>query len=75
MTEEDAKKKWCPFNISILIPLGMDKVAEGIKMEQDTNCIASDCMMWQEGNPTVIYGIAIEIIYNNGHCGLIGGKS
>jgi hypothetical protein len=69
MTEEEAKTKWCPHlraNGSNVLGVKEGEIERGT----DTNCIASDCMMWvsdgtasKEDDPKH---------YNKlGHCGLV----
>lgn len=49
MTEEEAKKKWCPMaRLSI-----MDQPIDGTPQPKE-RCIASRCMMWQEQYSTWI---------------------
>jgi len=43
LTEEEAKKKWCPFAREGLQFGGPHGVAAG-----NNCCIASDCMMWRQ---------------------------
>jgi len=60
MTEDEAKKKWCPWVY--------------LATTHNINCCASDCMMWrwkEEKGRFVAEGIVEEIpIY--GYCGLAG---
>lgn len=51
MTEEEAKKKWCPqARVSQGIgAVGFNRIDEG-KPSKDSFCIASDCMVWVMGS-------------------------
>ena len=40
MSEEQAKTKWCPM-------LHIARVTQNFSMPTRSNCLASDCMMWQ----------------------------
>jgi hypothetical protein len=84
MTEDEAKKKWCPMAHVSAIPHG-DKISLFSNRDISlfvppnsldpltniTSCIASDCMMWRED----LTREEAEDGYRaaNGHCGL-GGK-
>ncbi len=76
MTEEDAKKRWCPMARVTTMRYGKGYVIGGNRdvsllvppnsFDPDTDitkCIASACMMWREE-------LDVE---KNGYCGL-GGK-
>lgn len=68
MTEDEAKKKWCPMVRHAADRDGGFHVTNGQKSAGFQNCIASDCMMWQwDNNPK-----QPECDYYNGHCGLAG---
>jgi hypothetical protein len=71
MTEEEAKKKWCPMR-----EMGFDNVVK------DFTCIASDCMMWRIIDTHIkidkdTYCTSVRCLsgcnYGKGYCGL-GGK-
>lgn len=55
MTEEEARKKWCPFSRLVVITengqsAAMNRVVLGEGTEEQetvTPCIASDCMAWR----------------------------
>lgn len=67
MTEDEARKKWCPMVRTGLVH-GMavnhhiDMEPKGQGVHDETRCIASECMMWRW-----ITGDKIE-----GYCGLAG---
>jgi len=66
MTEEEARKKWCP-----MVRFIMDRPAQGNLVSNRNctvndpwdKCIASDCMMWRWMS---------KIIRDKGYCGLGG---
>jgi hypothetical protein len=64
MTEDEAKKKWCPMTRNIQV-MGMNRNTIDYS-DYKSNCLASECMMWRwvikEGYPN-----------GRGYCGL-GGK-
>jgi len=76
MTEEQAKTRWCPHS---RVRTGLGEVScnrhgkeqgdTGSSLAINSNCIASDCMMWvpeirrQHGSMTEVSG---------GYCGLAG---
>lgn len=87
MTEEEAKKKWCPFARSQ--PLANDpdssynRYDDGRETEPafpfSSHCIASRCMAWREERPAEtrmqqFYGEEAKSITipAEGHCGLAG---
>lgn len=73
MTEEEARKKWCPFTRSITTTVDDIPSTNGsLKFE----CIASACMAWR-WKPKVRVAIDGEVVgYDpddtNGYCGLAG---
>jgi hypothetical protein len=74
MTEDEAKKKWCPLVRNN--PLAPDESYAGVttrdnKPDYERNCIASACMMWREADRVEDpenYGTYIP----TGYCGLAG---
>jgi len=56
LTEEEARKKWCPQVRITLIESGPSPSHNRVCMEGNTynaigaNCIASECMMWRWGS-------------------------
>lgn len=69
MTEEEARKKWCPyaFTAAVTKEFSCNRDHDGT-IYKENNCIASDCMMWRwKGNDKK------EISTTSGYCGL-GGK-
>ncbi len=46
MTEEEAKKKWCPCTIYIFNNVSGNRDADYIFQQGVCNCITTDCMMW-----------------------------
>ncbi len=79
-TESDARKLWCPYARVIIRPvqtvqdhtvIQLDCIAgnrlEGTKLASGTNCIASDCALW-EWQPD--RDEALETIEWKGGCGL-----
>lgn len=77
MTEEQAKKRWCPMvrfqigpiNSSVWQGVAYTNRAEELK-STTCLCIASDCMMWVE---TDRVPIEPELTHYEpaGHCGLV----
>lgn len=68
MTEEEAKKKWCPMVRLIATQESIQPVYNRAANESPINltaCIASDCMMWRSHFE--------DTLKFNGYCGL-GGK-
>jgi hypothetical protein len=74
MTEEEAKKKWCPM-VRTGLTMGMavnhhvDMTPGGQGVHDETRCIASDCMMWRQ------YVVPIgkkDEFAAGGYCGLAG---
>lgn len=72
MTEEEARKKWCPmvrFAGQVLEP-AYNRTNSGITLQQHDKCIASDCMMWRwtfgKEDNRELYGD------HTGYCGLRG---
>lgn len=61
ITEEQARQKWCPMARASCYgsPFGINR-DQGGKPDVDTNCVASDCMMWRWFSLT------------HGYCGLAG---
>ena len=79
-TEEEAKTKWCPVNITMRVYPS----SSGATICQEQKCIASSCMMWRETGQSVgieqTTGKVVQIDltgnviwYKTGFCGL-GGK-
>lgn len=87
MTEEEAKKKWCPF----AKPLVIGNKGWSTNQDDNYNCIGSYCMAWRETKVaikkgeltsrvveeridgfTAEYGPAQEDIPAQGYCGLAG---
>jgi len=73
MTEDEAKKKWCPElakrNAAELVAAIIEK---SFYEPQPDNCIGSQCMMWRYINPSYVKGTE-EDKKLSGYCGL-GGK-
>lgn len=66
MTEEEAKKKWCPMirtgmvaGMAVNHHVDMNPGGQGVYDE--TRCIASDCMMWRSA-PTGYCGLAGNVV-------------
>lgn len=88
MTEESAKKKWCP-QVRSVIAEAMDEVETKVmhgstsfnRVFKDGNinitanlCFGSDCMMWR-AIFTEGYNDGLEVVpghYHEGYCGLAG---
>lgn len=79
MTEDEAKKKWCPFvrfnapdgaTDALIINNRAKRAAPGETTNgQMCGCLASKCMAWRwklEGSVTETYSTT------DGHCGLAG---
>jgi hypothetical protein len=73
MTEQDAKKRWCPMVRGL--PVGNNEIYRHATTrdwgDEESNCIASKCMMWVEdfliqNNEGIIVNVD-----SGGHCGLI----
>jgi hypothetical protein len=76
MTEDQAKKKWCPLSRTGIYA-GVSAVAvnrhisDGTKdadIEEDTRCKGSECMLWRSTPPEPFNGEH----YSSGYCGLAG---
>lgn len=52
LTEDEAKEKWCPM-LRKLVVNGDISISE-YERRPDTNCIASDCMVWVFGDSNYI---------------------
>ena len=50
MTEEQAKKKWCPMVRFHVVGgnVWSNEYGDGEPSQDSTKCIASECMMWRE---------------------------
>ena len=79
MTEEDAKKKWCPminFQIGPNTSTWLQKAYNNRGQDYEPAsclCIASDCMMWRQTEPAVFRengGDGPFIEKKTGYCGL-----
>jgi len=81
MTEEEARTKWCPM-VRITwypTPAPETSISGWNRDEINTNCIASDCMMWRKGEKKEVeidrgYGqppAYIDVV-ETGYCGLGG---
>lgn len=76
MTEQEARTKWCPM-VRITwypTPAPETSISGWNRDEMNTNCMASDCMMWRWH----LRGAMVDDKYDEnypleGHCGL-GGK-
>ena len=74
MTDEEAKKKWCPMARVFIDDYRNYQKTSGASGYGRQYCIASDCMMWrcyQRG--TMVNGKYDETYPVRGYCGL-GGK-
>ena len=73
MTEQEARKKWCPH--ALLTDGGMmynrNALAPDV-LQNGANCIASDCMMWvADRGPARVDGVEYDsVAYDTGDCGL-----
>lgn len=70
MTEEEAKKKWCPMIRHISDATGGAFMNNRGEHPSHVNCIASDCMMWKDD-----YSLDEqnqEFYKDGGYCGLTG---
>ena len=73
LTEEEAKKKWCPMSRS-----GDGGTNRGSsdtnypKIYADDFCVASGCMMWRREKDTYGDDYGKDIPETNGYCGLGG---
>jgi len=71
MTEEEAKKKWCPKSMEIM---WTDRYGNCFDQPVVTNsegvCRASDCMMWREDLTREEASLGHQAA--SGHCGLGG---
>ena len=79
MTEDEAKKKWCPF-VRTGLTAGMavnrhvaDSRGAIDGVFDETRCLGSGCMMWKWLSPTA-HTIArgAQEIKTKGYCGLSG---
>jgi hypothetical protein len=74
MTEEDARKKWCPFVRHTRDDDGNFHTTNGQISSGFQTCIASDCACWVWDGPEIaaISKERVEFIGDRqGHCGLI----
>ena len=82
LTEDDAKKKWCPFARS---PKWEDANGPAInrkgsgEMDSGSRCIASACMAWRwfdeesDDHPGMTHArITGDLTLRRGYCGLAG---
>jgi hypothetical protein len=67
MTEDEAKKKWCPMVRTNYYGDGTNRSGTGYDVVAVNCCIGSDCMMWVETAPH-----DIKPLSNTGYCGLAG---
>ena len=65
MTEDEAKKKWCPMVRDGIEPMG-NTAGDENRIPDWSLCIASDCMMWRWSEGNGERGIGNE----QGCCGL-----
>lgn len=76
MTEDEAKKKWCPMVRDVRASNGAMEIGSGF-------CKASECMMWRDNLDRVLTGRDIIVTDGNkrnivketvpsGYCGLAG---
>lgn len=88
MTEDEARRKWCPM-VRTGLTAGMavnhhvgsrhDSPQAG-DVHDETRCIASDCMMWRwgtetgwpDGVPQTLGNLTNMVSSINGRCGLAG---
>ena len=78
VTEEQARRKWCPQAMSYASHLGghaaVNRRHDTGEPWQDCNCIASDCMMWrwaEQGHDAGdMPGTGVHP--STGYCGLAG---
>ncbi len=74
MTEDEAKKKWCPHATDhnrIVTGGKQDLVKDGPGKGVGWNCcIASDCMMWRLEREDYGDNYGDNIPVNRGYCGL-----
>lgn len=67
MTEEEARKKWCP-SVRAYSEEGSSNRDYDGSVSKDALCVASDCMMWQDETSTNSHTGINTII--GGYCGL-----
>jgi hypothetical protein len=72
MTEDDAKKKWCPFvrtglTAGMAVNHHVDNRPDGIGVYQETRCIGTGCMMFKNRYEYPHTGIKF-----GWYCGLAG---
>ncbi len=64
MTEDEARKKWCPMACT---PRHLEANAAADGMTEFNACIGSDCMMWR-------WELRLSVdAPTDGYCGLAGG--
>jgi hypothetical protein len=77
MTEDEAKKKWCPMVRFSHATYGSGESRTEVlgTHNEGAKCISSDCMMWRESGrmTAIVDGILQEDYLPTGYCGL-GGK-
>lgn len=73
MTEDEAKKKWCPYTSMTTLDTPVDQCG------RQKNCIGSACMMWRPYVRAVEQSRAVGVVdkvsfttEHGGYCGLAG---
>lgn len=75
MTEDEARKKWCPMvrtgltaGMAVNHHIGSSRhIMQAGDVHDETRCVASDCMMWRWRVVEVLW-----VSHTDGYCGLAG---
>jgi hypothetical protein len=75
MTEDEAKKKWCPFvavanQMAFETRIKYERLSGGVRLENI--CAASDCMMWRCADSYFSTTTGTVRKPDTGYCGLGG---
>jgi hypothetical protein len=68
MTEDEARTKWCPQARAWEAGAAVNRSPTTQRVEPETRCIASDCMMWRWGRHTTGDDAG------DGYCGVAGSR-
>lgn len=76
MTEDEAKKRWCPFSMTFGHGVSLNRInfdaAQSPDVRKQTRCLGSGCMAWRWEIADTADGRGIEMSKTYGYCGLAG---